>query len=211
MPTAHRNEGVDPLYFALKDKYPGIVIGWIGDQAHQNRKSAHNPNAAGRVNAIDPMIGPHFTFTQCEELTSVLAQYADSRLNNIIFDKMIWDDATGRWSRYYGSDPHTNHAHIEVHDSAHTNTRLWQISPPTGRKYTMTSLNGLSLPILEYGDDDQGAGYDYVTRVQLLTRIKPDGYYGDQTAAAIKSLMGEGNGRSITLAVWKRLYGIVKV
>jgi hypothetical protein len=211
MVTAHRNEGIEPLYQQLKTMYPGIVIGWIGDTSHQARPSAHNPNSAGRVNAIDVMIGPKFTYSQCYLLTTRLSAHADKRINNIIFDRMIWDDKVGTWKPYYGRDPHTGHAHIEVHDSAHTNNKSWIITNPIGRKYTMLPLHDLALPELVYGDNDKPSGYDYVTRVQRQLRIKDDGYYGKMTAAAIRDLMAGGNGKTIGINEWKRLYGIVNL
>jgi hypothetical protein len=146
MVVAHRNEGIAPLDTQLKHEYPGIVIGWIGDPAHQSRNSAHNPNKYGRVNAIDPMISPHFTWNDAVQLTSTLAFHADKRINNIIFNKHIWDDANGYWTQYNGDDPHTNHIHIEVHDIAYLNTNQWNLNPegdymPTAKEIVDELLN----------------------------------------------------------------------
>ena len=146
MAEAHRNEGIDPLYRQLKARFPGIVIGWIGDPAHQSRESAHNPNSAGRVNAIDVMIQGVFTWADALWLAAVLAFHHDKRINNVIFNKRIWDDANGEWRYYPGSDPHTNHLHIEVHDSAHTNQSDWDLDTedeemPTAKEIVNELLN----------------------------------------------------------------------
>jgi hypothetical protein len=125
MSAWHVNEGLAPLIAALKAEHPGIVIGTIGDAAHRAEKSDHNPNAAGRVNAADLMLGDAFPETQALELQPFLI--ADKRTHYVIHDERIWTSETGAWRHYDGSDPHTNHIHLSVHDSAHTNTSPWEI------------------------------------------------------------------------------------
>lgn len=134
----HVNEGLAPLIAQLKAAHPGIVIGTIGDAAHRNEASDHNPNAAGRVNAADPMLGPVFSASQAHALSRFLI--ADPRTHYVIWNHDIWTSETRAWKAYSGSDPHTNHVHLSVHDSAHTNTRPWVIATP---EETDVNIDGL--------------------------------------------------------------------
>lgn len=127
----HLNEGLVPLNAALKTEFRGLEIGTIGDEEHQDEESDHNPNAAGRVNADDIMLGPAFTESDADALIPYLI--GDRRTKYLIHDRLIWRDPTGHsrkesgWHAYTLSDPHTNHIHLSVWDSAHTSTGPWRI------------------------------------------------------------------------------------
>lgn len=127
----HLNEGLAPLVDQLHAKYPGIVIGTIGDAKHRSEVSDHNPNAAGRVNAADPMIGP--AFTEADALALIPFLIADPRTKYLIHDRRIWRDPDGHkasesgWHDYDGDDPHTGHIHLSVWDSAHTIPKPWTL------------------------------------------------------------------------------------
>src|SRR3954464_669971 len=97
----HLNEGLVPLNEQIHEIFPGIVIGTIGDARHQNTTSGHNPNAAGRVNADDFMIGTGgFTSGYAVWLCAWLTQ--DSRTAYVIYNRRIWHADTG-WQDYHGS------------------------------------------------------------------------------------------------------------
>lgn len=93
---------------------------------------------------------------------------------------------------------------------------LFPAKPTKG--YAMTiALEGYSLPKLVQGDDDNRmAGYNYVTRAQLMLNsilhsgLTTDGVYGPATAAAVKQLVSTGNGTAIGLPEWAQLYGLSK-
>lgn len=101
----------------------GIVVGWIGDAAHQSGCSDHNIDAAHLVHAIDPMV----TGTRAEQIvTASLVHPGD--LQYIIHNRVIWSSSTD-WKprKYTGSDPHTNHVHLsgkhgKANSAAHTCT-----------------------------------------------------------------------------------------
>lgn len=122
------NEGLMPLIVQMRTAHGNIVIGTIGDAAHRGETSDHNPNAAGRVNAADFMLGTAFTETQAVALLPWLVR--DERTHYVIHDRKIWTSETRAWLPYAGTDPHTNHIHLSVKDSAHTDTKPWVIAPP---------------------------------------------------------------------------------
>jgi len=125
----------------IKARYPGVVIGWIGDAAHAQTVSDHNPDDTPgvqaaqtdsdnlqEVRALDVMIGPAFSVDQAETLTDDLTvrRENEARLLYVIWDGQIWTDDRG-WHRYDGSDPHTNHVHISGRAGDDANTAPWAI------------------------------------------------------------------------------------
>ena len=88
--------------------------GSIGDAAHSQRASDHNPNAAGVVTAIDvdrDLNDGH----DGRELVSALVAAKDPRVIYIIFERQITmpGDIT-RWRPYTGQNAHNHHIHISV-------------------------------------------------------------------------------------------------
>lgn len=102
--------------------------GWIGDAAHQQETSDHNPDAQGRVLAVDiDSTGPWpVSFS-----TLVESLRGDARLEYIIWNRRIASRGQGwTWRTYTGtSDPHTGHAHFSArHDhTGNTSTAPWPL------------------------------------------------------------------------------------
>jgi hypothetical protein len=125
----HVNEGLVPLIAQEKTAHPGMVVGTIGDEAHQHEQSDHDPNAAGRVNAADFMIDAAFTDSDAFLMVPFLLD--DKRTKYVIWRRRIWRSPRGHvssqvgWHDYTGSDPHTGHVHLSVWDDAHTDTTPW--------------------------------------------------------------------------------------
>lgn len=96
-----------------------VVIGWIGNAAHQAECSDHNRDAAGVVHAIDPMV----TGDRAKAIVGqCLAHHAD--LQYVIHNGVIWS-ITRDWEprAYLGSNQHTDHVHISgKHGSSHSNS-----------------------------------------------------------------------------------------
>ena len=102
------------------DTYPDrdrTSDGWIGNRAHQNRPSDHNPDAEGIVRAID--IDRDLSGKAKPDLMPDLADQirhaakSDKRIAYIIFNGKIASSRLGfRWRKYSGSNPHHAHCHI---------------------------------------------------------------------------------------------------
>lgn len=76
---------------------------------------------------------------------------------------------------------------------------------------TYHHFTNAKLPTLKFGDSDDAGGVDgsgtaYIKRVQKALKVAVDGDYGVQTANAVKSWMGAGDGKTIDLAVYQRIY-----
>lgn len=90
--------------------------GWIGDTAHQQRHSDHNPDGRGCVCALDLTHDPaHFDSYRFAE---ILRQNRDVRLSYVISKWRIFSGSLGphpwEWRPYAGLDAHTGHVHISV-------------------------------------------------------------------------------------------------
>jgi hypothetical protein len=108
--------------------------GWIGDARHRTEVSDHNPDAQGRVLAVDidstgPWPQPFNTYVQ-DIVTRQRAKY-DTRLEYVIWNRRIASRSSSwAWETYTGTtDPHTGHAHFSArHDhSGNTNTDPWGV------------------------------------------------------------------------------------
>lgn len=119
--------------------------GTIGDQAHADRVSDHNPDETGavpihdldhinEVHALDAdvdlrrpglsmrMVVDHI-WARCES-------GAEKRLRYIIFDHQIAEASNGwQWRPYTGADPHTGHAHFSAQyvTALEADTRSWTL------------------------------------------------------------------------------------
>lgn len=97
--------------------------GWIGNEAHQHEVSDHNPDALGRVLALDlDSTGPWSDAQFVDYVNLIVARQRagwDGRLEYVIWDRHIASRSTGwRWVSYTATaDPHTGHAHFSArHD-----------------------------------------------------------------------------------------------
>jgi hypothetical protein len=91
--------------------------GWIGDRAHSNRKSDHNPDPSnGIVRAIDvdkdfdsrPSTGAYLA-----DQIRLCAKAGDKRISYVIFaGKIASSKRAWRWRTYNGVNKHDHHIHI---------------------------------------------------------------------------------------------------
>ena len=107
--------------------------GTVGDLAHSKRKSDHNPNRAGVVQAIDLTHDPQGGFDSYR-FAELLRTQRDSRIKYVISNGKIFNSTQHpwQWRKYNGSNPHSAHVHVSVRDNpgAYDDTRNWTISKP---------------------------------------------------------------------------------
>jgi len=117
--------------------------GSIGDTAHQQESSDHNPDETGRtpysdadhineVHAIDvddDLRKSGWTMEKCLEIIVTRHREGrDDRLQNIIYNRRIWSRSWGWTARTYtGASAHTEHAHFSARytTAQESNTKAW--------------------------------------------------------------------------------------
>jgi hypothetical protein len=118
--------------------------GSIGDTAHSQSSSDHNPDETGatpsedadsinEVHAIDvTKAGPWLAgLTMAAMVQIIVTRHrsgADDRLQNVIYNRVIWSRSWGWTAREYtGSNPHDKHAHFSSRytTSEENDTRPW--------------------------------------------------------------------------------------
>ena len=104
--------------------------GTIGDAKHSARKSDHNRNARGYVNAIDLTHDPAGGFDSYK-FAEHLRNKRDPRISYVISNRRIFSSITApwEWRKYNGANPHSQHVHVSVRQSGETNAGLWQMPP----------------------------------------------------------------------------------
>ena len=137
--------------------------GTIGDARHQAEASDHNPNSHDIVCAWDCTATPKDAWAK--PLAVEIA--ADERCHYSIFNGVFYHHGKAP-AHYTGSDPHTNHVHVSINQSASSwnSTKAWSLSvfapaakppvaPATSRslKVTATVSGGKPTTAGLYKDD----------------------------------------------------------
>jgi hypothetical protein len=159
--------------------WPGVVVGWIGDTAHQAECSDHNPDSGGVVHAIDPMV----TGARAQAVVDqALAHTGD--LQYVIHNRVIWSRTAGFAARKYtGSDPHTDHVHISgKHGGSHSTAKTC-----TGYDLTAQAAN----PTFDICGENMDLTAKNLTDIAQANASKlhvdysnpKSGLYADQTAS----------------------------
>lgn len=118
---------LETLRAQLDAAYPDrskVSDGSIGDSSHSARVSDHNPDAQGRVCAIDVTndpLGP-----TGHVLSRQLIQ--DSRAKYVIFAGEIWKARTAQWETYRGPNQHNHHVHISVKAESADDVSPWKLN-----------------------------------------------------------------------------------
>lgn len=184
--------------------------GTIGDEAHSARKSDHNPNRRGSVNAID------ITAKGISTGALIAAAKKHPSVRYIIFNRRIMNRDIGNFSpRPYRGNPHTAHVHISIyqHASAETDRRSWGVADavapqpkPTPRPKPAGKAPRFPLPAGHwYGPESRDrrnhSGYYARDRHgirQLQQRLKDrgwrisvDGRYGTATRDVVRKFQRE--------------------
>jgi len=109
--------GLDILLEEINDAAPRrskISDGSIGDQAHRQRVSEHNPDRYGVVAARDYTHDPVHG-ADMARLSKFLVTYPHPALWYVIFQGRIANRKTGfRWTAYTGPNRHDHHMHVST-------------------------------------------------------------------------------------------------
>ena len=135
MPKPRLSKAAEQLRSEINAKYPKRdkrSDGWIGDTAHNARKSDHNPDKQGWVRAIDIdsdlVKGSSKESWLLAEQIKTIALKGDKRVSYIIHQHRIasskenWD-----WRVYKGANPHVSHIHISFDKSGDLNGKAFGI------------------------------------------------------------------------------------
>ena len=155
--------------------------GWIGDRAHMERASDHNPNQAGVVTALDITHDPAGGLDSYK-LAETLRQNRDDRIKYVISAGKIFSSTVSpwQWRKYTGSNSHHQHVHVSVDSSPalYDDARKWLLDGgPLKSAPTRTTPPTLW----------RGAKGKDVKRLQALLRIKADGAFGPPTERAVRN------------------------
>lgn len=108
------------------------VDGSIGDEAHQTRKSDHNPDADDVVTAID-VTDDDSVGADMRQVAEVLRLGRDPRIKYVIHEgKLFSSYATSSypawtWRPYSGTNGHFSHLHISVTQAGKYNDSEWNL------------------------------------------------------------------------------------
>jgi hypothetical protein len=145
---------------AVAPKRNKVYDGTIGDTAHADGKSDHNPNAAGVVTALDITHDPN-KGCDCADITEALRQSEDRRIKYVIYAGRMFSSYAGSrfkawaWRPYSGENKHNKHMHVSVQGDAplYDDASGWAIaaasSSPAYR--TTADLNVRVGPGIKYG------------------------------------------------------------
>lgn len=194
----HVAPDLDVLIDEVKEEHPGMTVGTIGDEAHREEESDHNPDPDDSVNAGDFMVGSHFTKTDAGHLFARLTELLDSRMAFAIFDRHIVSTTVspGEVRNYTGTDPHTGHVHVSVKHTAESDRRPWHIEEKdmalnaADVKTLLNTDNVIKAPAGSKNADGSPneywsmASYLYYTYANSVTAKT----YASQALAAVKAL-----------------------
>lgn len=196
--------------------------GWIGDAAHQDRVSDHNPDGAGTVRAFDTdedLDGdPADKGRDGWSVAEGLRLSRDARIKYVIYEGRMFSSypaggvAPWTWRPYAGENAHRKHVHLSIQPSlaASANTSSWsllhwaQVVRGTATVEPAKPLVNVRLPALRRGH----RGGDVLALQMLLNlktgaNLKLDSVFGQSTAEAVLNVQrffkltpdGVANGR----------------
>jgi len=129
------SKAAEQLRSEINAKYPKRdkrSDGWIGDTAHNARKSDHNPDKQGWVRAIDidsdlVKSSSKESWLLAEQIKTI-ALKGDKRISYVIHQHRIASPRQNwAWRVYKGSNPHVSHIHISFTKSGDLNGKVFGI------------------------------------------------------------------------------------
>ncbi len=168
---------------------------FIGDEAHAERKSDHNPNAAGVVLAYDISNDPAHGCA-VHKIADYMIAHPDPRVRYIISNRRIAGNqgfingnypgkTAWKWMPYNGANPHDMHIHVSAEKltALYDDSRQWDIGPvlPSQATSPVVALS-VQPDVLR-----RGSLGDDVEVLQWLLRVAVDGDFGINTEAAVQA------------------------
>lgn len=177
--------------------------GTVGDTSHSARKSDHNPNARGSVNAFD------ITYPGVDPKVIIAAVSKHPAGNYVIFNRKIYTRSNG-WKAepYSGASPHTEHLHVSILQTvaAEQSKAKWLSVAPVrpvrkplpaypGKSAFQVRDSGEHIKVLQRGVGNKVTGVMSVAdknKVKSFQRVRPllwpaDGIVGPKTYKALAS------------------------
>lgn len=175
------------LYQQVNNAFPNrdrSSDGTIGDKAHQNTNSDHNPHN-GVVYALDVTHDPAHglnSYTLAEQFLAA----KDERIKYIISNRKIasgtgQDHEAWKWRPYDGKNPHDMHIHINVKEI------------PIGDKEDQWSLDVVPPTPIPAGHPTLAKGSRGAEVKLLQSVILLDGIFGQATEKAVKEFQKANN------------------
>jgi hypothetical protein len=178
--------------------------GSIGDSAHAESASDHNPNRQNVVCARDYTHDPGHG-ADMHRISRRIVATAPPALKYVIWDRQIWSRsrASDGWRRYHRTNPHTKHMHVSVgHGSDGSSTGPYDDTSPWGVADAIEEDHAVIIGLRkgDSGSNDQPLREHIKALQGLLQRagFDPggvDGDYGPKTATAVKAMLrSQGSG-----------------
>ena len=133
MPKPRLSKAAEQLRSEINAKYPKRdkrSDGWIGDTAHNARKSDHNPDKQGWVRAMDidsdlVKDSSKESWLLAEQIKTI-ALKGDKRISYLIHQHRIASSRQNwAWRVYKGANPHVSHIHISFDKSGDLNGKAF--------------------------------------------------------------------------------------
>lgn len=200
MPSPYLAPSLARFRTSVNTRWPGrdkSSDGWIGDAAHQNRTSDHNPAASGVVRALDlDKDGLHMPTVLAAALLHPSTRY-------VIHNRKIYHvDRKFKPASYTGANPHTGHKHTSIQHTkaAEVDKTDWR---PVSSAFTWpllklgmegTNVRQLQAYLNGHGyslalDGDFGPATDSAVRAfqRKWTPDDVDGVVGPRTVLALRT------------------------
>lgn len=176
-------KSLDRLLAQINAKWPGrskAADGSIGDTAHSQRVSDHNPDKNGVVTARDFTNDPAHGLVS-RRLAETLVASRDNRIKYVISNRQICAGHLGPnpwvWRPYAGANPHEHHVHVSVigDPKLYDDTRDWDLGGAATKPVAVQPPEVGSTLWLQQQLNKHGAG------------LQEDGHEGPRTIAAIRA------------------------